>query len=85
MISSCYNVQCLLINFGGNMSTENCPFHQMMSMKTHTSCFGVEHLQGQFWNSQGLVLLRSLEMQRNKSNHEEMGSEERNDINDKFF
>jgi hypothetical protein len=46
--------------------------------------FGVEHLLGQFGDGQGSVLLRSSGGQGGESDHEEMKSGERDQVNGQF-
>jgi len=82
------DVQHLFINFfGGHSSSEKSGGSQISTVSGVSSAhhvFGIEHLLGQFWDSQGSVLLRSSGGQGCETNHEEMETGERDQVNSQF-
>jgi len=79
------DIQHLFIDFfGGHSSSEKSGGSQISTVSGVSSAhhvFGIEHLLGQFWDSQGSVLLRSSGGQGCETNHEEMETGEGDQVN----
>ena len=82
------DIQHLFIDFfGAHSSSEHGGGRQISAVSGISSAhhvFGIEHLLGQFGHSQGSVLLGSSGSQRGESDHEEMESGERNQVDSQF-
>jgi hypothetical protein len=78
------DVEHLFIDFfGGHSSSEKSGSGKISSVSGISSAhhvFGIEHLLGKFWDSEGSVLLGSSGGKGGESNHEEVKSGERNKI-----
>jgi len=82
------DVEHLLVDFlGGHTSSEQGGSSQVSAV-TWVGCahhvFGVEHLLGQFWDSQSTVLLAASGSEWSESSHEEVKTRERNHVDGEF-
>ena len=78
------DIEHLFINlFGGHSSSEHSRGGKISSVSwvrsTH-HVFGIEHLLSQLWDGEGSVDLRSSGGEWSETNHEEMKSWERNQV-----